>query len=72
MAVIGKVVHISIDLVLVSTALAGIRRSAGLTLAANDPSSAIYSTAKQYLEVGERVIDYVQPWVANSKYFKRE
>ncbi|KAJ2211185.1 hypothetical protein IW140_003312 [Coemansia sp. RSA 1813] len=71
MSVIGKAIHISLDLVLISTALAGIRRSTGLTIATNDPNSAVYRTAKSYLEIGERAMDFAQPLLASSKYFKR-
>ncbi|KAJ2868981.1 Astra associated protein 1 Asa1 [Coemansia erecta] len=71
MSTIGKAIHISVDLVLISAVMAGIRRSTGLTIATNDPKNSVYLAAKSYLEIGERVIDITQPILASSKYFKR-
>ncbi|KAJ2790215.1 hypothetical protein GGI18_001937 [Coemansia linderi] len=72
----GRLFHYGVDLVLISTALAGIRRSTGLTLLSrpklDDTNSTVQGVVKQYLDVGERVIDYAKPWLADSKLFKRQ
>ncbi|KAJ1802161.1 hypothetical protein LPJ56_006232 [Coemansia sp. RSA 2599] len=72
MAVLGKLVHYSIDLALISTALAGIRRTTGLTPRIDNPSGTVGMAVKRYLEVGELVIDHSSAWLASTKYFKRE
>ncbi|KAJ2520615.1 hypothetical protein H4217_001920 [Coemansia sp. RSA 1939] len=72
MGAIGKAVHVSLDLVLISIAMAGIRRSTGLTITKKDPNSTVYRAAKSYLEIGERAVDFAQPLLASSKYFERE
>ncbi|KAI7819123.1 DUF1748-domain-containing protein [Kickxella alabastrina] len=72
MPFVGKLVHYSIDLVLVSTTLAGIRRSAGLTLAVDDTKGTANVAIKKYLQVGESVIDYISPILVASGYFKRD
>ncbi|KAJ1884358.1 hypothetical protein LPJ66_010649 [Kickxella alabastrina] len=72
MPFVGKLVHYSIDLVLVSTTLAGIRRSAGLTPAVDDTKGTVNVAIKKYLQVGESVIDYISPSLAASGYFKRD
>ncbi|KAJ2471348.1 hypothetical protein GGI02_002333 [Coemansia sp. RSA 2322] len=69
---IGRLIHYSIDLVLVSTALAGIRRSTGLTPKLDEANSAVQGVLRQYLDVGEHVIDYAKPWLADSKLFTRK
>ncbi|KAJ2723883.1 hypothetical protein GGI07_002346 [Coemansia sp. Benny D115] len=51
MVIVGKLVHYGIDLVLVSTVLAGIRRSTGLTPALRDESGTINMGIKRYLEI---------------------
>ncbi|KAJ2737171.1 hypothetical protein IW152_000192 [Coemansia sp. BCRC 34962] len=72
MAMFGRLIHYGIDLVLISTALAGIRRSTGLTPKLDNTSSTAQGVVRQYLDVGERVIDYAQPWLTDSKLFKRQ
>ncbi|KAJ1966059.1 hypothetical protein GGI12_000324 [Dipsacomyces acuminosporus] len=65
-------IHYSIDLVLVSTALAGIRRSTGLTPALGGADSTVRSVARAYLDIGERTLDIAKSQLADSKYFKRD
>ncbi|KAJ1732419.1 hypothetical protein LPJ61_002057 [Coemansia biformis] len=69
---IGRLVHVAADLVLVSVALAGIRRSTGMTPALTNPDSAVQSVARKYLEAGERILDAVQTQMAGSAYVKRD
>ncbi|KAJ2883940.1 Guanine nucleotide binding protein (G protein), beta polypeptide 1-like [Coemansia aciculifera] len=38
----------------------------------DDANSTVQGMIKQYLDVGERVIDYAKPWMADSKLFKRQ
>lgn len=65
--------HISVDLVLVSTALAGIKRNTGLTpkseLAGN---TEIQSYFNKYLDVGEYVFDSSVGIMNASGYFVRK
>ncbi|KAJ2747949.1 hypothetical protein GGI20_000036 [Coemansia sp. BCRC 34301] len=70
MAMIGRLVHYGIDFVLISTALAGIRRSTGPKL--DDVNSTIQGMVRQYLDVGERMIDYASPWLADSRLFTKQ
>ncbi|KAI8324671.1 DUF1748-domain-containing protein [Martensiomyces pterosporus] len=72
MAIIGRVVHFSVDLVLISTALAGIRRSTGLTPALDGADSTVRGIVKGYLNIGERTIDYAKSQLSDTRYFKRE
>lgn len=67
---LSKIVHIGVDLVLVSTALAGIRRATGLAPKLEDPNSTAQTAIRKYLQVGEQVVDYSIAQMANSKYFK--
>ncbi|KAJ2901837.1 hypothetical protein GGI21_004635, partial [Coemansia aciculifera] len=57
--VVGKLVHIGIDLVLLSTALAGIRRSTGLKFKPDSvvASKDMQSYIERYLSVGEMTMD---------------
>ncbi|CCH43007.1 putative secreted protein [Wickerhamomyces ciferrii] len=73
MTLLGKAFHVSIDLVLVSTALAGIKRNTGLTLKpdiAGDAEKQGY--LKKYLDVGEYVFDYSVAFMSSSDYFARK
>ncbi|KAJ2462410.1 hypothetical protein GGI02_005468, partial [Coemansia sp. RSA 2322] len=56
---IGKLVHIGVDLVLLSTALAGIRRSTGLKVKTDSlvDSKDMQGYIQQYLNVGEKTLD---------------
>ncbi|KAF4614102.1 hypothetical protein D9613_007698 [Agrocybe pediades] len=70
--VLGKLVHYTVDAVLLSTVVAGIRRSSGFSpdaTAISDPT--IRSVAEKFLGVGETVFDMVQATAVNSSYFKR-
>ncbi|CCD25337.1 mitofissin NDAI_0F00180 [Naumovozyma dairenensis CBS 421] len=73
MTLFGKAVHVSIDLVLVSTCLAGIKRNTGLSpnLALIESQTAREYTRK-YLRFGESVYDYSVASCGTSKYFERK
>jgi len=71
--VLGRVVHYAVDAVLLSTVIAGVRRSSGFTpetSAISDPT--IRSLADRFLGVGESVFDMMQGTAVNSAYFKRD
>lgn len=70
---IGKAFHISIDLALVSTCLAGIKRNTGLTLKLENienEQARIYTT--KYLNIGESFYDNAVAACGSSKYFVRK
>ncbi|TFK28213.1 DUF1748-domain-containing protein [Coprinopsis marcescibilis] len=68
----GRLFHYAFDAALVSTVLAGVRRSSGFspdTSTISDPT--IRSVADRFLGVGESVFDMIQGTAVNSSYFKR-
>ncbi|KAF8516130.1 DUF1748-domain-containing protein [Hysterangium stoloniferum] len=70
--VLGRLVHYTVDAVLLSTVLAGVRRSSGFTIDTpllTDPT--LKSVADRFLGVGETVFDVVQATAVNSSYFKK-
>ncbi|KAL5504079.1 hypothetical protein ACEPAH_8152 [Sanghuangporus vaninii] len=72
MAMLGRLVHYTFDAVLLSTVLAGVRRSSGFSpdsSSIGDPT--IRSLADRFLGFGETVFDVVQSSAVNSNYFKR-
>merc|ERR1711939_525410 len=78
--VLGRVAHYAFDAVLISTVLAGIKRSTGLTLkAASMPNSPKNTDTEQnvqawldrYLGVGEWVMDQSIAVMSSSSYFER-
>jgi len=69
---IGRLVHYTVDAVLLSTLFAGIRRSSGFapqTTLITDPS--VRGIADKYFGVGETIFDIAQATVVNSSYFVR-
>ncbi|KAF8326498.1 hypothetical protein F5887DRAFT_899699 [Amanita rubescens] len=71
--VLGRLAHYAFDAVLLSTVVAGVKRSSGFapdTSLLNDPS--IRSLAERYLGVGESVFDMLQAVVVNSPYSTRK
>ncbi|ETN38669.1 uncharacterized protein HMPREF1541_06706 [Cyphellophora europaea CBS 101466] len=81
--VLGRVAHYAFDAVLISTVLAGIKRSTGLTptslKAASMPNSPKNTDTEQnvqawldrYLGVGEWVMDQSIAVMSSSSYFER-
>jgi len=70
---LGRLVHYGVDAVLLSTVLAGVRRSSGFTPQTEtigDPT--IRSVAERYLGIGETIFDMIQATTVNSQYFKRD
>ncbi|KAG8736512.1 hypothetical protein FRC10_009223 [Ceratobasidium sp. 414] len=71
--VIGRLTHYAVDLVLVSTVLAGVKKSTGYTPQTSlitDPT--LKSVADTFLGAGETVFNVVQGNAVTSAYFKRE
>ncbi|KAF8121818.1 hypothetical protein EV363DRAFT_1275841 [Boletus edulis] len=71
--VLGRFVHYAADAILVSTVIAGIRRSSGFSVETNrisDPT--IRSLTDRFLGVGETVFDMAQSTAINSEYFKKD
>lgn len=72
MGILGKLLHYSFDAVLLSTIIAGVRRSTGLTLrpgAVDNPDAKSY--IRKYLEMGEWMLDTSTSMMAASGYFER-
>ncbi|KAA1467706.1 DUF1748-domain-containing protein [Dentipellis sp. KUC8613] len=70
---IGRLTHYAVDAVLVSTLLAGVRRSSGFRPQTDSISDATTrSLVEQYLGIGEKVFDVAQATIVNSAYFKRD
>ncbi|EIM91418.1 DUF1748-domain-containing protein [Stereum hirsutum FP-91666 SS1] len=70
---LGRLVHYTIDAALLSTLLAGVRRSSGFTPRTdNITEPSIRSAVEKYLGFGESVFDMVQGTAVNSSYFKRD
>ncbi|KAJ8072557.1 hypothetical protein PQX77_003746 [Marasmius sp. AFHP31] len=70
---IGRLVHYAFDAAMLSTVLAGVRRSSGFTPDASKiEQPALRTAAETFLSVGETVFDMVQGTAVNSQYFKRD
>ncbi|VDB83795.1 unnamed protein product [Peniophora sp. CBMAI 1063] len=68
---IGRLVHYAADAVLVSTILAGMKRSTGFAPDLEKVPDGARGFASTYLGVGETIYDFAQSYVVNSAYFKR-
>lgn len=71
--VLGRLVHYAVDAVLLSTVLAGMKRSSGFapdTLFISDPTAR--GAVESYLKIGDTVFDVLQATAINSTYWKRE
>ncbi|KAH8100135.1 DUF1748-domain-containing protein [Cristinia sonorae] len=69
----GRLFHYAADAVLLSTVVAGVRRSSGFTPnTQNIGDDTLRGFADSYLKVGETVFDMIQGTVVNSQYFKRD
>ncbi|TDL25578.1 DUF1748-domain-containing protein [Rickenella mellea] len=70
--VLGRLVHYTVDAVLLSTVLAGVKRSSGFTPETSkigDPT--IRSIVDRFLGVGDSIFDTMQATAISSGYFKR-
>jgi len=70
--VLGRLVHYTVDAVLLSTVVAGIRRSSGfspeMTMIPNDT---LRYYAERYFAIGETIFDVATATAVNSQYFSR-
>ncbi|ODQ62941.1 hypothetical protein WICANDRAFT_60986 [Wickerhamomyces anomalus NRRL Y-366-8] len=64
---IGKLVHYSVDLVLISMLLASVRRNTGLVLLYQ--GSDLRKYISKYLAFGEQAYDYFVSFIRHSGYF---
>ncbi|KAK9451623.1 uncharacterized protein V1518DRAFT_409057 [Limtongia smithiae] len=70
---IGRIIHYSVDLVLVSAVLAGVKRSTGLAFKTDSiESTDVRSAVTKYLDVGEWVLDTSVAFMNSSPYFIRK
>ncbi|KAK4166832.1 hypothetical protein QBC43DRAFT_204629, partial [Cladorrhinum sp. PSN259] len=72
---LGRLTHYAFDAVLISTLLAGMRRSTGLTFKAerlgDEKESGAVGYVKKYLSVGEWVLDQSVAIASSSGWFER-
>ncbi|XDT36334.1 Fungal protein of unknown function (DUF1748) [Nakaseomyces glabratus] len=72
MTLIAKAVHLSVDLVLVSTCLAAVKRNTGLVPRTElIPNTTARDYFEKYLAFGESTYDYTVATCGTSSYFKR-
>ncbi|TRX91581.1 hypothetical protein FHL15_007586 [Xylaria flabelliformis] len=72
--VLGRLGHYALDAVLISTILAGMRRSTGLTVRSDritGENGEMHKWVNKYLGVGEWVLDQSVAFAGTSKYFER-
>ncbi|KAF8501735.1 hypothetical protein F5888DRAFT_1674883 [Russula emetica] len=70
--VLGKLAHYAIDAMLLSTVVAGVKRSTGFALDTEFISNpTVRSWTEQYLGFGETMFNTLQGAVVTSPYFKR-
>ncbi|KAI0078773.1 DUF1748-domain-containing protein, partial [Panus rudis PR-1116 ss-1] len=68
----GRLFHYAFDAVLISTVLAGVKRSSGFTPATqNIGDETVRKVADQYLGIGETIFDMLQGTAVTSSYFRR-
>ncbi|KAG5646104.1 hypothetical protein DXG03_004343 [Asterophora parasitica] len=71
--VLGRLVHYAVDAALLSTVVAGVRRSSGFSPDASAiPDPTIRSVTESFLGVGETIFDMIQATAVNSPYFKKD
>ncbi|ROV94838.1 hypothetical protein VPNG_09296 [Cytospora leucostoma] len=76
---LGKLAHYAFDAVLISTVLAGIRRSTGLTptfkdekIIGGDNNTEVKKWVTRYLAVGETAMDWAVVTAGQSGWFERK
>ncbi|ORZ03985.1 hypothetical protein BCR43DRAFT_521032 [Syncephalastrum racemosum] len=69
----GKLFHYTVDAMLVTTVLAGIKRNTGLQPATSKIENAdVRGYVEKYLQLGERVLDESLPYMKVSPFFEDE
>ncbi|KAG8904020.1 hypothetical protein FRB99_002362 [Tulasnella sp. 403] len=70
---LGRIVHYSIDAVIISAFLAGVKRSTGLTPALSGvPDKDVRHLLESYLEIGEYAFDFAVVFFGRSTFFERK
>ena len=70
---IGRLAHISFDLVLISGFLAGVKRTTGKNTNLDSiENKDVQYYATKYLNLGESVFDNTAAFLGNSQYFTRK
>jgi len=70
---LGRILHLAFDAVLVSAALAGIKRSSGLSINVEQiKNEEIQKAVKRYLDFGDWTLDQGIAVASSSPWFKRE
>jgi len=70
--VLGRLLHYTLDAIMLSTVVAGIRRSSGFEpQTALIPEQNIRSVAESFLGVGETIFDIAQATAVSSSYWRR-
>ncbi|KAF3909469.1 hypothetical protein AA313_de0203121 [Arthrobotrys entomopaga] len=73
MGLIGKLIHFSVDAVIVSAFLAGVKRSTGLSFKTEKIESKDFrGMVNRYLDFGEWVMDQSIAVMGTSQYFERK
>ncbi|CDH51208.1 predicted protein [Lichtheimia corymbifera JMRC:FSU:9682] len=68
----SKFLHLTVDAMLVSTILAGVKRTAGLQPAVSKiPNKDIRGYVEKYLELGEWIFDSTLILMNSSSYFEK-
>ncbi|PLW41955.1 hypothetical protein PCANC_11067 [Puccinia coronata f. sp. avenae] len=71
--VVGRITHYAIDLALVSTVLAGIKRNTGYSVNVQQlPEGPPRTVTSSYLQAGEKIFDYISAYSHTSAYFHRD
>ncbi|KAL1922486.1 uncharacterized protein VTP21DRAFT_10025 [Calcarisporiella thermophila] len=70
---LGRLLHFAVDATLVSTALAGVKRSTGLSIATEKiENEDVRYALEKFLKFGERTLDVGISFIGNSEYFERK
>ncbi|KAF3099634.1 hypothetical protein TWF569_004672 [Orbilia oligospora] len=73
MGLLGKIIHLSVDAVIVSAFLAGVKRSTGLSFKTEKiESKDMRGMVNKYLDIGEWVMDQSIAVMGTSAYFERK
>ncbi|KAI7933165.1 hypothetical protein MJO29_016986 [Puccinia striiformis f. sp. tritici] len=70
--VLGRITHYAVDLALISTVLAGVKRNTGYSVKVQElPEGVPQTVATSYLKTGEKIFDSVSAFSLTTTYFHR-
>ncbi|KAH8825141.1 hypothetical protein DL96DRAFT_1612054 [Flagelloscypha sp. PMI_526] len=73
MGLLTRVISVAIDATLVSTVVAGVRRSSGFVPDTHQiPDGTARDVADKFLGIGETIFDIIQATAVNSSYFRKD